>query len=145
AEVNGQVEVADLPVIEADPTQIRQLMQNLIGNGLKFHRDDMPPVIKVYSDFAAGKNGHPGSPGQTRAFCKIVVEDNGIGFDKKYAERIFGVFQRLHGREKYEGSGIGLAVCRKIVERHGGEIVAIGTPGQGAKFEITLPMNQKGD
>lgn len=139
SEAKGQVEIKDLPVIEADPTQIRQLLQNLIGNALKFHRDDAPPVIKIYSDFAADGNG------ETQNICKITVEDNGIGFEQKYAERIFGVFQRLNGREKFDGSGIGLAVCRKIVERHGGEIIASGTPGQGAKFEITLPVNQKGD
>ncbi len=139
AETKGLIEIENLPVLEADPTQIRQLVQNLVANSLKFHRDDAPPVIKIYSDFKADRNG------KTRNFCKLTVEDNGIGFEEKYAERIFGVFQRLHGREKYEGSGIGLAVCRKIVERHGGEITASGAPGQGAKFEITLPINQKGD
>jgi signal transduction histidine kinase/HAMP domain-containing protein len=139
AEKKGLIEIENLPVVEADPTQIRQLVQNLVANSLKFHRDDAPPVIKIYSDFAGDRNG------ETQKVCKITVEDNGIGFEEKYAERIFGVFQRLHGREKYEGSGIGLAVCRKIVERHGGEITASGAPGRGAKFEITLPINQKGD
>jgi signal transduction histidine kinase len=140
-EVKGRVEVDSLPVIEADHTQIRQLMQNLIGNGMKFHRDDMPPVVRVYAE----ENGHREVDDENNCVYHIAVEDNGIGFENKYAERIFGVFQRLHGRDKYDGSGIGLAVCRKITERHGGEITASGTPGEGAKFVITLPVKQKGD
>ncbi|PSB54427.1 histidine kinase, partial [Chroococcidiopsis cubana CCALA 043] len=77
--------------------------------------------------------------------CQITVEDNGIGFDQKYCDRIFQVFQRLHGRSEYEGTGIGLAICRKIVERHGGSIAAESKPSQGAKFIVTLPMHQSID
>jgi signal transduction histidine kinase len=130
-EVGGQVNVENLPRIEADPTQMRQLLQNLIANALKFHRQDQPPVVKVH----AGNASPNGS-------CQIFVEDNGIGFDEKYLDRIFQVFQRLHGRSEYEGSGVGLATCRKIVERHGGTISARSAPGQGATFIVTLPLRQ---
>ncbi len=137
----GRVEIGRLPAIQADPLQMRQLLQNLIGNAIKFHRDDRPPVVKVHARFVKG--------GQRRADvslaqerCRIVVEDNGIGFDEKYIERVFGIFQRLHPRDVYEGTGIGLAICRKIVERHGGTITAHGVPDQGATFEVVIPVVQ---
>jgi len=118
---------------------MRQLLQNLIGNGLKFHRVDAPPVVKLHGRFVHGRaNRKSGAAAEER--CKIIVEDNGIGFDPKHAERIFGVFQRLHPRDVFEGTGIGLALCRKIVERHGGEITAQSVPGQGSVFEVTLPV-----
>jgi signal transduction histidine kinase len=129
----GRVQVGDLPTIYADPLQIRQLLQNLIANALKFHKEKQPPVVKVSAD--TSDNGE-------REFCRVTVEDNGIGFDEKYAERIFGVFERLHGRQEYEGSGIGLSVCRRIVERHGGTITAKSVPGEGATFTIDLPLSQ---
>jgi PAS domain S-box-containing protein len=125
----GRVELGSLPVVHADRMQMRQLFQNLIGNALKFHKPGEPPVVKVRREEAGSENE-----------CCVVVEDNGIGFDEKYVERIFQVFQRLHGRGEYEGSGIGLAICRKIAERHGGTISAASTPGEGARFEITLPQ-----
>ena len=129
-ETQGRVVVSDLPRVEADPTQMAQLMQNLIGNALKFHRKGIPPLVRVYAE--------PSDAGRVR----IVVEDNGIGFETKYAERIFGVFNRLHGQDEYAGSGIGLAVCRRIAERHGGMIVGQGAPQQGARFTIDLPLRQ---
>ena len=136
------MEVADLPTIVGDPTQIRQLLQNLIGNGLKFCRPGEPPVVKIYSEFWNGstKNGNSDCPDD--GFCQIVVEDSGIGFDQRHVDRIFSMFQRLHGRGQYEGTGVGLAVCRKIVERHGGTITANSVAGQGAKFIVTLPVLQ---
>jgi PAS domain S-box-containing protein len=148
--VKGKVEAENLPVLEADPTQMRQLLQNLIGNALKFHRPGVPPMVKLYSrpftpeTMAADQISASGAfrPEQGREYVQIVVEDNGIGFDNKYAERIFGVFQRLHGRDEYEGSGVGLAICRKIARRHHGEITAIGRPGEGAAFILTLPLTQ---
>ena len=138
-EVGAKIEVADLPKTEVDPTQMRQLLQNLIGNALKFNRPDVKPVVKIYS-----LENEPGihqtvTPEKT---VSIFVEDNGIGFDEKYLDRIFTVFQRLHGRTQYEGSGVGLAVCRKIVERHNGTITARSTPGEGATFIISLPAKQ---
>lgn len=127
----GRVEVGALPTIDADPTQMRQLLQNLIGNALKFHKEGIPPVVKL--SCPASNNGH----------CEIRVADNGIVFEEKYLDRIFAVFQRLHGRTTFEGTGIGLAVCRKIVERHGGTITANSQPGEGATFIVTLPTQQK--
>ena len=142
----GRVELQDLPTIDADPTQMRQLIQNLIGNALKFHRKEEPPVVKVHARLMASHGSQAlsrNTPGNTTPFCQILVEDNGIGFDEKYLDRIFTVFQRLHGRGEYEGTGVGLAICRKIVLRHGGEITARSTPGLGAAFILTLPIKQK--
>ena len=136
-QTGGIVEVEDLPTIVADPLQMRQLLQNLIGNALKFHRPETPPIVKIYSqDAQFQSNQFLGSE-----YCQLVVEDNGIGFEQKYLERIFNVFQRLHGRSQYEGTGIGLAICKKIVERHCGTITASSQPGQGSDFIITLPIH----
>jgi signal transduction histidine kinase len=129
----GRVELSDLPSIDADPMQMRQLLQNLIGNALKYRREDAVPLVHVYAPLV---NGHE------QALCQINVQDNGIGFDEKYLDRIFVPFQRLHGRNEYEGTGIGLAICSKIVQRHGGSITAKSTPGQGATFMVTLPTKQ---
>jgi signal transduction histidine kinase len=132
-QAKGRVELGALPTIDADPIQVRQLMQNLIGNALKYHRPEEPPVVKV-SGRILGTGAGPAAPR-----CQILVEDNGIGFEEVYAERIFGIFQRLHSRSEYEGTGVGLAVCRKIAERHGGTISARSTPGMGSTFQVTLP------
>lgn len=140
--VDGRVELGHLPAIQADPLQMRQLLQNLIANALKFHRVDQPPVIKVHGRFVSNRGHRKAGASVAEEQCKIVVEDNGIGFEQKHEERIFGVFQRLHPRDVFEGMGIGLAVCRKIVERHHGEINARGVPGQGSVFEILLPAVQ---
>ncbi|MDD2923166.1 MAG: MASE3 domain-containing protein, partial [Anaerolineales bacterium] len=120
----ARVEVGELPVIEADSTQMRQLLQNLIGNALKFQREGQTPHVKV----SAKNNGNT---------CQISVEDNGIGFDTQYLDRIFKPFQRLHSREEYEGSGMGLAICRRIAERHSGSIIAESAPDKGATFLVT--------
>jgi signal transduction histidine kinase/sensor domain CHASE-containing protein len=128
----GRVEVGYLPTVDADITQMRQLFQNLIGNALKFHRENEPPVVKVASTPAG--DGHQ---------VELTVEDNGIGFEAKHQERIFTIFQRLHGRSKYDGTGIGLAICKKIVERHGGTIVAESSVARGAKFTISLPITRQ--
>ncbi|MBW4570058.1 MAG: PAS domain-containing protein [Tolypothrix carrinoi HA7290-LM1] len=126
------VEVGEFATVTADPLQMRQLLQNLIGNALKFHRPEEVPFVKIYTEASRAINGSE--------FCHIVVEDRGIGFDEKYIDRIFNVFQRLHGRSEYDGTGIGLAICRKIAERHNGSITAQSQPGHGAKFIVTLPM-----
>jgi|GEM_PF-1137930 len=147
-QTGGQVTIGELPTLAADATQMRQLLQNLIGNALKFHKEAEAPHVKVYSQrveapgFAPALSIAEAGEGTGRALCQIFVEDNGIGFDEKYLDRIFTVFQRLHGRNEYEGTGIGLAICRRIVERHGGEITAKSTPDQGATFIITLPLTQ---
>jgi light-regulated signal transduction histidine kinase (bacteriophytochrome) len=134
----GKVEIDSLPEIEADASQMRQLFQNLIANALKFHRKDTPPLVRVKGELLAPCDGIQDE------VCRITVEDNGIGFDEKYLDRIFTVFQRLHGRSEYEGTGIGLAICRKIAERHRGAITAKSAPGAGASFIVTLPVRQPG-
>jgi two-component system, LuxR family, sensor kinase FixL len=138
-QVNGRVEVEHLPTIHADPLQMRQLLQNLIGNGLKFRRIEEPPVVKIKAKFVHGRQQRNSRQPAGEERCRIVVEDNGIGFDEKHRERIFDIFQRLHPRDVYEGTGIGLALCRKIVERHGGRISARSVPGRGSTFEVLLP------
>lgn len=134
----GKIYLNDLPMLEADPTQMRQLFQNLISNALKFHRKEVPPLVKI----AARAVQHPSFSGG--AF-EMRISDNGIGFDEKYLDRIFTIFQRLHGRFEYEGTGIGLAVVRKIVDRHGGHITATSRLGEGSTFIITLPAKQKAE
>jgi signal transduction histidine kinase len=123
----ASVHIGDLPTITADPVQLRQLMQNLISNALKFRRPEVDHEVRI----EAGGRGD---------MLEITVRDNGIGFDGEYAERIFGVFERLHGRSEYPGTGIGLALCRKIAQRHGGTIVAQGVAGEGATFTVALPL-----
>lgn len=135
-ETGAQVELEGLPVIDADPLQMRQLMQNLIGNALKFRKPDTAPVIHVRGQRAGSKE--IGSSGH----IEISVQDNGIGFDEKYADKIFAVFQRLNGRAEYEGSGVGLAICRKIIERHQGNITVKSSPGEGTTFIFSLPVKQ---
>lgn len=130
-EVNGQVQVGDLPALYADRTQMRQLMQNLISNALKFHRPDVPPQVQIEAT---------PRPEAAVPAAEILVIDNGIGFAPEYAERIFDAFQRLNQRHEYTGSGIGLAVCRKIMERHQGKITAVSRPGEGATFILTFPL-----
>jgi signal transduction histidine kinase len=138
-QVGGRVEVGALPALDADPLQMRQLLQNLLGNALKFSRPETPPVVRVSSHALPVPAAAPGAA-PSPPWCQLMVADNGIGFDEKYLDRIFAPFQRLHGRSAYEGTGIGLAVCRKIAERHGGNITAQSTPGQGATFIVTLPL-----
>ena len=142
-EVDGKVEVGKLPTIHADPVQMRQLMQNLIGNALKYHRDEVPARVRVSSTYSGSSPDSEWSSIYDDQ-CMISVEDNGIGFDNKYRERIFGIFQRLHGRNEYTGTGVGLAISRKIVERHGGTIAAESQPGEGARFSVRLPVTPTG-
>lgn len=136
-QTRGKVEVAPLPLIDGDSTQMHQLFQNLIGNALKFSKPGIPPHVKVEAKIL--EHSPLGRPGPA---CQISIQDNGIGFEEKYLDRIFTIFQRLHGRQEYEGTGIGLAVCRKIIDRHGGVITARSTPDTGATFLITLPLKQ---
>ena len=117
-----------LPSIAAIPNQIKQLFTNLLSNAVKYKKKDSPLEVKILSE---RENG----------FWKITVTDNGIGFDPQYAGKIFELFQRLHTRFEYEGTGIGLAICKKIVQNHMGYMKAYGYPGQGASFEIYLPVN----
>jgi PAS domain S-box-containing protein len=130
-ETGGKIEVGEMPRVEADPAQMRQLFQNLISNSLKYSKKGVPPVVQVESKTEA-KEGR----------CRVWVRDNGIGFEQQYADKIFNIFQRLHANDEYEGTGIGLAICRKVVERHGGKISASSELGKGAVFEVVLPLRQ---
>jgi len=148
------VEVGELPSVEADPVQMQQLLQNLIGNALKFHGAGAKPRVRIQAQMLspAAKPGdtsllarNPSAKTDNTAtaqLCELTVQDNGIGFDEKYLGRLFAVFQRLHGRQEYEGTGIGLAVCRRIVDRHGGTITARSKPGEGSTFIVRLPLRQ---
>jgi len=129
-ESKGVINISSLPTIAADPVQIHQLFLNLIGNALKFCRDGIPPIVNL--DSAKGEN----------EFWEIFVEDNGIGIDEQHVDRIFKPFERLHGRSTYEGTGIGLTICRKIVTHHGGEITVKRQSTYGVTFQITLPEKQ---
>ncbi len=130
----ARIEIAALPKVEADPMQMRQLFLNLLSNSLKFQPAGAVPVISVTARSFSSVAGEP--------LCELTFQDNGIGFDEKYLDKMFAVFQRLHGRSEYEGTGVGLAVCRRIVDRHHGSIHAHSQPGQGATFIVTLPMRQ---
>lgn len=128
ADAGARVEIGELPVIDADSLEMRQLLQNLIGNAIKYRRSGGTPVITLEAERAAGP------------VCSIRVRDNGIGFKQEYAEKVFKMFERLHNRTQYGGSGIGLAVCRRIAERHGGSIAATSTIGEGSTFTVDLPV-----
>jgi signal transduction histidine kinase len=121
----GSVTHDALPVVEADDRQLEQLFQNLVGNAVKYHGDE-PPHVHISAECSKG-------------WCTFSIKDNGIGIEPQYYERIFQVFQRLHTRKDYSGTGIGLAVCKKIVERHGGRIWVESEPGKGSTFKFTLP------
>jgi len=141
SEKHAVIEVHDLPRADIITGQMRQVFQNIISNALKFSRKDVRPYIQITSEIVdrcsidAVKN----RDGQ---FCRITISDNGIGFDNKYSEKIFTIFQRLHSREKYEGTGIGLAITRKIIEKHNGIITASSGGKEGAMFTIVLPLKQ---
>ncbi|HYI02090.1 sensor histidine kinase, partial [Hyalangium sp.] len=125
-EKGGEVKVGPLPTVLGDETQLLQLFQNLLANALKFH-GQAPPRVEIAAE-PKGKDG-----------WLFTVKDNGLGIDKQYFDRIFIIFQRLHGREEYPGTGIGLAICKKIVDRHGGRIGVESQPGEGSTFWFTLP------
>lgn len=131
---NAEIKIESLPEIEGSPVLLYQLFYNLIYNSLKFSKPDEPPVINISA-----------SPVQQKGivYTEIVMTDNGIGFDSMYAEKIFDTFTRLHSKDKYEGTGLGLALCKKIAERHHGSISASGAKGQGASFTIWLPLTQE--
>jgi PAS domain S-box-containing protein len=133
----AQLHISPLPTVLADEVQMRQLFQNLLSNALKFRQPGVTPRLRVSSQAVEGTND-----GVSQGWLEISVTDNGIGFDEKYLDRIFTIFQRLHGRDEYEGTGVGLAVCRKIVDRHGGSITARSALQQGSTFLITLPRTQ---
>ncbi|MEN6545406.1 MAG: PAS domain S-box protein [Armatimonadia bacterium] len=140
-EAGAAVEVGELPTIDADASQMRQLLQNLIGNALKFRREGVPPRVRIEAETIPAPTAE-GAPAVSNVM-RLRVIDNGIGFDERFADRIFEVFERLHGRDQYAGSGMGLAICRKIAERHRGTITASSRPGEGSVFTVTLPVEQQ--
>lgn len=144
-ELNAEIEIVEMPVnVKADPIQMRQLFQNLISNALKFHKPGIPPKIKIESE-KVDASELPFEELQLNSqnrYWKFSVSDNGIGFEQKYADKIFAVFQRLHGRSKYEGTGIGLSICKKICENHKGAISVTSKEGEGTTFFVFLPRNE---
>lgn len=134
----GSVEVAgELPTLEADRSHMTQLFQNLIGNGLKFHREGIPPVVRVDTEAVAACPHFQGKG------WKITISDNGIGMPEEHLEKIFGAFERLHSKAEFEGTGIGLSVCKGAVESHGGRILVESREGVGSRFEVWLPARQQ--
>ncbi len=131
-DAGGTVELGQMPTVEADRFQMRQLFQNLLSNALKFRRDGIPPRVTIDTGDLDGGLAQ-----------RIIISDNGIGFDAEHRDLIFAPFQRLHSRAAYPGTGMGLTICRKIVERHSGTIIASSTPGSGSSFTITLPTWQQ--
>ena len=142
SEAQAEVQMDALPDILGDVGQLRQLFQNLLSNALKFRRPDQPPVVRITSQYVLAHELPADlvpAPGDAPRFLEIAVTDNGIGFDRKYRNQIFQVFQRLHTKTQYTGTGVGLAICRKVVENHGGAIGVISQVGKGTTFQVYLP------
>ncbi|HEV7378423.1 MAG TPA: PAS domain-containing protein, partial [Dyadobacter sp.] len=141
-ESHTHLSVGSLPEIQGDNTQLSQLFLNLISNAIKFRKPDVTPLISIESKLVYHYQLPPSvRPTRTsNSYYQIDVKDNGVGFEQQYAERIFQLFQRLHGRSEYSGTGIGLAICERVVSNHGGAILATSTPGEGATFSVFLPL-----
>jgi PAS domain S-box-containing protein len=140
-EKKAEITVGPMPYILVNKGQIRQVFQNILSNALKFSRVDIPPRINIYSKSLAVRS-FSGPEAENGPFCLIGIGDNGIGFDKKYLTSIFSLFERLHSKDRFEGTGIGLAIAKKIVEKHNGLISAMSTEGCGSEFRIILPMTR---
>jgi light-regulated signal transduction histidine kinase (bacteriophytochrome) len=141
-EKNANISVGDLPSMYVNPVLMRPLFQNLINNSIKYSRTDVDPVIRIRSEYGFADEGVNNSKKHNK-YCRIIVEDNGIGFDQVYAEQIFGMFKRLHTKNQYHGTGIGLAICKKIAEEHNGYIFAISKLNEGSTFIVSLPMHEE--
>ena len=141
-EFGGAVVVQELPAIQGDSIHFRQLFQNLIQNGLKFHRPGQPPMVKVSGRVITDRRWRGAGP--PRRLCQVDISDQGIGIPSEYHHKIFDMFQRLHRKDEYAGVGIGLALCQRIVNHYGGEIVVHSEIGHGSIFTVTLPEYQKG-
>jgi light-regulated signal transduction histidine kinase (bacteriophytochrome) len=137
---NGNIIIRDVCDLNIIPFQFRQLIYNLISNSIKFAKTDLPPIIKIDCKNVEGKYLNNDKSSSELDYCHISISDNGIGFDDNYKDKIFEIFQRLHGREEYMGTGIGLAIVKKIVENHNGFISANGEPNKGATFNIYIPV-----
>jgi PAS domain S-box-containing protein len=141
-ESGASVRFDELPEIQAYPVQLKQLFSNLLSNGIKFKKQGQPPEIRITCGKARQEDYPDLSFTRGSNYFKITVEDNGIGFEQEFSERIFMIFQRLNGKSEFAGSGIGLSICKKIVENHHGFIFASGKPDQGATFTVLLPEKQ---
>ncbi|HUQ65927.1 MAG TPA: ATP-binding protein [Flavitalea sp.] len=141
-ETSTTIKSDTLPVVDAIPLQMRQLFTNLFTNAIKFKGEDALPEIEIKSAELSDEEKEENHLNQNTKYYKINVKDHGIGFDQEFAMKIFQIFQRLHGKAEYPGSGIGLAICKKIVENHSGRIFAESEPGKGAEFIIILPEFQ---
>src|SRR6478752_6248408 len=140
-ETNAEVIIGQLPAAEIIPDQMRQVFQNLISNAIKFSKKDNPPQIKIWSDFTKERSVEA-RPDLNGSYCRIYLSDKGIGFNEQYLDKIFTMFQRLHGRSEYEGTGIGLSIVKKIIEKHNGFVTAKSKEGEGTTFIIVLPLKQ---
>ncbi|MEO8712635.1 MAG: response regulator [Parafilimonas sp.] len=138
-ETGAEVLVEKLPSIEIIPDQMRQVFQNIISNALKFSKQNVSPVIKIWSD-CTKENSAESYPNIKGNYCRIYIADNGIGFNEQYLDKIFTMFQRLHGRTEYEGTGIGLSIVKKIIENHNGIVTAKSKEGEGTTFILILPV-----
>lgn len=138
-EKKAKVNIRSLPSLEVNPGLMRPLFFNLIGNALKYSQREIDPVVEIYGE-PDTNDDDLNAVVKKKRYCRIYVKDNGIGFDQKYAEKIFEMFVRLHGKSEYEGTGIGLALCKQIVEKHQGFISALSSEKQGSTFIISLPM-----
>jgi signal transduction histidine kinase len=145
AELGARIEIGELPIVAGDRGQLAQLLQNLVSNAVKFHREGVPPIIRIRAEALPGQPSRFAGEAGVGSRYAISVEDNGIGFEEEYAERVFSAFERLHSRSDYEGTGIGLSIARKIAWRHNGEISATSTPGEGSTFTLTLPIPATAD
>lgn len=141
-ETSTKIESNTLPVIDAIPMQMRQLFTNLFTNAIKFKGEGASPEIEIKATVLSDEERESNHLRQNTSYYKIIVKDHGIGFDQEFSMKIFQIFQRLHGKAEYPGSGIGLAICKKIVENHSGRIFAQSEPGKGAEFIIILPESQ---
>lgn len=140
SERNIELTVGHIPVIEAIPSQLRQVFQNLISNAFKFSRNKQEPVVRIYAELTEEKRVDSATSPAGK-FCRIIIEDNGIGFDEKFLDRIFVIFQRLNNLKSYEGTGIGLAIAKKIIDKHNGIISAQSKENEGARFILVLPIS----
>jgi len=141
-EKKAAITIEDLPAIEVNPGQIRQVLQNIIGNALKFSRPDAVPEINI-SGKRIWENSFDSKPQTDGPYASIHIKDNGIGFDEKYMSNVFTLFKRLHTKDKYEGTGIGLAITKRIIEKHNGQIIACSQEGKGSEFIFVLPVKQQ--
>ena len=141
-EKNATIEYEPLPAIDLIPGQMRQVFQNILSNALKFSRKDVAPHVRIWGEWV-NTHSQPSDPGNATDF-RVYIQDNGIGFNEMYHDKIFTIFQRLHGKQEYEGTGIGLAIVKKIIEKHKGQLHAKSKEGEGTSFILTLPARQEG-